>query len=365
MTFTAESARFMARALKLAARGLFTTDPNPRVGCVIAKENTVVGEGWHVRAGEPHAEVIALAQAGERARDADVYVTLEPCNHHGRTPPCTEPLLRAGVRRVVCAMQDPNPLTDGKGIARLRAAGVDVQVGLLEAQAQALNPGFISRLRRGRPFVRVKIGASLDGRIAMASGESRWITGSAARDDVQRLRARSSAIVTGIGTVLSDDPALTVRVWDIGRQPLRVVLDSRLRMSPRARILRPPGRTLIATASTDVERAQALTAAGAEIAYLPGIDGRTDPAQLLKFLAKFDLNEVLIEAGAGVSGAFLAAGLVDELVVYLAPMLLGDAGRGMFHLPALQALADRYELQVTDARAVGNDWRITAKVSEK
>ena len=365
MTFTAESARFMARALKLAARGLFTTDPNPRVGCVIAKESTVVGEGWHVRAGEPHAEVIALAQAGERARDADVYVTLEPCNHHGRTPPCTEPLLRAGVRRVVCAMQDPNPLTDGKGIARLRAAGVDVQVGLLEAQAQALNPGFISRLRRGRPFVRVKIGASLDGRIAMASGESRWITGGAARADVQRLRARSSAIVTGIGTVLADDPSLTVRDWNIGRQPLRVVLDSRLRMSPRAQMLRQLGRTLVVTASKDAALAQALTAAGAEIAHLPGVDGRTDPAQLLKFLAKFDLNEVLIEAGAGVSGAFLAAGLVDELVVYLAPMLLGDAGRGMFHLPGLQTLADRYELQVTDARAVGNDWRITAKVSEK
>ncbi|HEX9813161.1 MAG TPA: bifunctional diaminohydroxyphosphoribosylaminopyrimidine deaminase/5-amino-6-(5-phosphoribosylamino)uracil reductase RibD [Burkholderiales bacterium] len=365
MTFTATEARFMARAFRLAAKGLFTTDPNPRVGCVVVQDGTVVGEGWHVRAGEAHAEVLALNQAGDRARNADMFVTLEPCNHYGRTPPCADAVLRSGVRRVICAMQDPNPLTDGKGVARLRAAGIDVQLGLLEAQAQALNPGFIRRAREGRPYVRVKIGASLDGRIAMASGESRWISGSAARADVQRLRARSSAVVTGIGTVLADDPLLTVRNWDIGRQPLRVVLDSRLRMSPNARMLRQPGRTLIATASNDAQRAQVLAAAGAEIARLSGVDGRTDLSGLMQFLAKFDLNEILIEAGAQVAGAFLDAGLVDELVVYLAPTLLGDAGRGMFHLPALRTLADRYELQVTDVRAVGDDWRVTAKVSEK
>lgn len=362
--FTAADARFMGRALNLAAKGLFTTDPNPRVGCVIAKDGTIVGEGWHARAGEPHAEVLALTQAGDRARGADIFVTLEPCNHYGRTPPCTDAVLRSGARRVVCAMQDPNPVTDGKGVARLRAAGIDVQLGLLEAQAQALNPGFICRTRRGRPYVRAKIGASLDGRIAMASGESQWITGSAARADVQRLRARSSAVVTGIGTVLADDPLLTVRDWDIGRQPLRVVLDSRLRMSPNAQMLRQSGRTLIATASNDAQRAQVLTAAGAEIARLRGADGRIDLSQLMKFLAKFDLNEVLIEAGAQVTGAFLAAGLVDELVVYLAPTLLGDAGQGMFHLPEVRSLADRYELQVTDVRAVGADWRATAKVLE-
>jgi diaminohydroxyphosphoribosylaminopyrimidine deaminase / 5-amino-6-(5-phosphoribosylamino)uracil reductase len=361
----AAEARYMARALRLAAKGMYTTDPNPRVGSVVVKDGVVIGEGWHQRAGEAHAEVLAIAQAGERARGADVFITLEPCNHYGRTPPCTDALLRARVRRVVCAMQDPNPLTDGKGIERLRAAGVDVEVGVLEAQALALNPGFVSRLRRGRPLIRVKIGASLDGRIATAGGESRWITSSAARTDVQRLRARSSAVVTGIGTVLADDPALSVRAWDIGRQPLRVVLDSQLRTPPAAKLLRQPGRTLIATASDDAERAQALTAAGAEIARLPGVDGRVDPAQLARFLAKFGVNEVLIEAGPGVAGAFLSAGLVDELVVYVAPALLGDAGRGMFHLPALRTLGDRYELQVTDLRAVGNDWRVTATVGEK
>jgi len=365
MTFNATEARFMARALTLAGKGLFTTDPNPRVGCVVVKGGAIVGEGWHARAGEPHAEVLALSQAGERARDADLFVTLEPCNHYGRTPPCTDAVLGAGVRRVVCAMQDPNPMTDGKGIARLRAGGIEVDIGLLEAQAQALNPGFICRTRRGRPYVRVKIGASLDGRIAMASGESQWITGNAARADVQRLRARSSAIVTGIGTVLADDPMLSVRDWDIGRQPLRVVLDSRLRMPPNAQMLRQPGRTLIATASNDAQRAQALTGAGAEIARLPGIDGRTDLSQLMQFLAKFSLNEVLVEAGAQVTGAFLTAGLVDELVVYLAPTLLGDAGQGMFHLPEVRELADRYDLQVTDVRAIGTDWRMLARIIDR
>ena len=365
MTFTAVETGFMARALKLAVKGMYTTDPNPRVGCVIVKGGTVVGEGWHARAGQAHAEVLALAQAGDRARDADVYVTLEPCNHHGRTPPCTDALLRAGVRRVVCAMQDPNPLNDGKGSERLRTAGIDVRSGLLKDQAQSLNPGFISRLRRGRPFARVKVGASLDGRTASAGGESRWITSDAARTDVQRMRARSSAVVTGVGTVLTDDPSLTVRAWDIGRQPLRVVLDSHLRMPPSARMLREPGRTLIATASSDSLRAQALTTAGAEIARLPAIGGRVDLAQLMPFLAKFDVNEVLVEAGARVAGAFLSAGLVDELVVYLAPALLGDGGSGMFHLPEVRTLANRFELQVTDLRAVGSDWRVTAKVNEK
>lgn len=365
MTFSAAEARFMARALTLAHKGLFTTDPNPRVGCVIVKSGAIVGEGWHARAGEPHAEVLALNQAGDRARDADLFVTLEPCNHYGRTPPCTDAVLRAGVRRVVCAMQDPNPMTDGKGIARLRAGGIEVDIGLLEAQAQALNPGFICRTRRGRPYVRVKIGASLDGRIAMASGESQWITGNAARADVQRLRARSSAVVTGIGTVLADDPMLSVRDWDIGRQPLRVVLDSRLRMPPEARMLRQPGRTLLATASNDAQRAQALTGVGAEIARLPGTDGRTDLSQLMQFLGKFNLNEVLVEAGAQVTGAFLTAGLVDELIVYLAPALLGDAGQGMFHLPGVRKLADRYDLQVTDVRAIGTDWRMTARIIDR
>jgi len=365
MTFSTLDAQCMAQALKLAAKGLFTTDPNPRVGCVVINDGRIVGEGWHARAGEAHAEIVALQQAGERARGADLYVTLEPCNHYGRTPPCVDAIVRSGVRRVICAIQDPNPRTDGHGAARLRSAGIDVQLGLMETEAQALNPGFISRHRRGRPYVRVKVGASLDGRTAMASGESQWITGDAARIDVQRLRARSSAVVTGIGTALADDPLLTVREWDIGRQPLRVVLDSRLRLPPDAQMLREKGRTLVVTATDDAQRAQALTAAGAEIARLRGRQDSTDLSQLMHFLAKFETNEVLVEAGPRVSGAFVSAGLVDELVFYLAPSLLGDAARGMFRLPTVRDLADRFELQVTDMRAVGSDWRVTAKVLRK
>lgn len=362
MNFNAADADYMARALKLAAKGLYTTDPNPRVGCVIVKDGSVVGEGWHARAGEPHAEVLALAQAGTRARGADLYVTLEPCNHVGRTPPCAEAIVRAGLRRVVAAARDPNPLTDGKGFERLRGAGIEVSTGLLEDRARALNQGFVARLTRGRPYVRVKVGASLDGRTAMASGESRWITGDAARADVQALRARSSAVVTGIGTVLADDPELTVRTLAIGRQPLRVVVDSGLRTPAHARILRPPGRALIATTAGDPQRAEALVAAGAEVVRLPGVDGRVELASLLAFLAKFEMNEILVEAGAHLVGAFVAAGLVDELIVYFAPTLLGDDGRGMFHLPMIKALAQRQALVITDVRAVGEDWRVSAQV---
>ncbi len=363
MNFSAADARHMARALQLAAQGLYTTDPNPRVGCVVVKDGAVVGEGWHVRPGEPHAEVLAVAQAGEKARGADVYLTLEPCDHFGRTPPCTDTLLRAGVRRVIAAMRDPNPRVDGKGFARLAAAGVECRSGLLEAQARALNPGFVSRMQRGRPFVRVKLGASLDGRTAVASGASRWITGEAARADVQRLRARSSAILTGVDTILADDPALTVRDFDIGRQPLRVVLDSQLRTPPTAQILRVPGTTLIATASSD--GAAALAVAGAEIVRVPDDEGRVDLAALMRILAAREVNEVLVEAGPRLAGALLARRLVDEIVLYFAPMLLGDTGRGMFHLPDIRALADRIALEIVDARAVGEDWRVVARISEK
>lgn len=362
MSFSADDARHMARAIQLAANGLYTTDPNPRVGCVVVKDGVIVGEGWHVRAGEAHAEVLALAQAGARARGADLYVTLEPCDHHGRTPPCTEAVRRAGVRRVVAAMRDPNPLVDGKGFARLTAAGIECQAGLLEAQAEALNPGFTSRMRRGRPFVRLKLGATLDGRIALASGESRWITGEAARADVQRLRARSSAVVTGVETVRADDPALTVRAFDIGRQPLRVVLDSRLRTPPGARLLREPGKTLIVTAGAHA--ADALVAAGAEVVVLARADGKVDLAALMRLLAERAVNEVLVEAGPRLAGAFVAERLVDELVFYFAPTLLGDEGRGMFHLPAVRALSDRVALEIADLRAVGEDWRVTARIRE-
>lgn len=365
MSFTAADARYMARALQLARRGLYTTDPNPRVGCVVVKNGAVVGEGWHVRAGEPHAEVIALQAAGDQARGADVYVTLEPCCHHGRTPPCTETVVRAGVRRVVAAMHDPNPLVAGKGVAALQTAGIDVAVGLMQAGAEALNPGFIARMGRGHPWVRLKSGASLDGRTALKSGESRWITGEPARRDVQRLRARSSAILTGIGTVLADDPALTVRAFDIGRAPLRVVVDSQLRMPATAQMLRLPGRTLIATTESGSTNERALTDAGAEIVHLPAKGWRVDLAALLRHLAALGVNELLVEAGPELCGALLHARLVDEIVVYLAPHIMGDQARGLFQLPALTAMTamtDRTELAITDIRAVGSDWRVQATV---
>ncbi len=353
--------RYMAEALQLAGRGLYTTDPNPRVGCVIVRDGRVIGRGWHEVAGGPHAEIRALAQAGAGARGATVYLTLEPCCHHGRTPPCTEALIGAGVARVVGAMTDPDPRVAGAGARRLRESGIAVELGLMQPQAEKLNPGFVNRMRRGRPFVRSKIGASLDGRIAMAGGESRWITGEAARADVQCWRARSSAILTGVGTVLADDPSLTVRSRDIGRQPLRVVADSGLRMPATARMLREPGATLIACAAGRDAPSAALRAAGAEILPLPGSDQVALP-DLLQQLAQREVNELLVEAGARLNGALLGAGLVDELVLYLAPCLLGSASRGLADIPGLERLAERLRLDIRDVRAVGEDWRIVASV---
>lgn len=364
MTFTAVDARFMARALQLARRGLYTTDPNPRVGCVIVNKGAIVGEGWHERAGEAHAEVIALRQAGERARGADVYLTLEPCCHHGRTPPCTDALVAAPVRRVVAAMEDPNPRVHGNGFKALAAAGIATASGLMATEAAALNVGFVSRMQRARPHVRVKIAASIDGRTALRSGESRWITGEAARADVQRWRARSSAMLTGAGTLLADDPSLTVRAFDIGRQPLRVVVDSLLRMPVTARMLGLPGRTLIATATRVAEREAALARAGAEIVYLPDADRKVDLAALMQELARREINEVTAEAGGALAGALIEARLVDEVVLYFAPHLMGDNERGMFRLTPLARLEDRIELEITDVRAVGKDWRVIAKVKE-
>ncbi len=362
MSIDARDARFMARALQLASKGLHTTDPNPRVGCVVVNNGEIVGEGWHERAGEAHAEVRALAAAGARARAATVYVTLEPCCHHGRTPPCTRALIDAGVARVVAAMQDPNPRVAGQGAQQLSAAGIAIEIGLMEAAASALNPGFVRRMQTGRPYVRVKLAASLDGRTALASGESKWITGPAARHDVQCWRARSSAILTGIGTVLADDPSLTVRDVDVhGRQPLRVVADSRLRLPVTARLLTVPGATLVATASADAERAAALTGAGVELVRLRRADGRVDLAALLAHLAQREVNELLVEAGASLSGALLDAGLIDELIVYIAPHVLGAGARGMFDTPLLARMAERTSLTITDVRAFGPDWRIVAK----
>jgi diaminohydroxyphosphoribosylaminopyrimidine deaminase/5-amino-6-(5-phosphoribosylamino)uracil reductase len=358
----------MAEAVRLARQGIYSTHPNPNVGCVIVNGTEVVGRGWHRRAGEPHAEVLALREAGDRARGADVFVTLEPCSHQGRTPPCADALIEAGVNRVVAAMQDPNPLVAGQGLARLRSAGIAVETGLLEAQAQQLNPGFIKRMQQGRPWVRVKLAASLDGRTAMASGESRWITSDAARQDVQRLRARSSAIITGIGTVLADDPSLNVRLEALQlngvepvRQPLRVVLDSQLRLPPAARLLTLPGDTLVLTANADQATWQTLQSAGAEVALVKTDQGQLDPAAVLELLAKRNINEVLLECGPTLAGAFMAAGLVDELVLYLAPHLMGDAARGLFRLPGLEKMQDRLTLEWVDVRRVGLDLKLTLK----
>jgi diaminohydroxyphosphoribosylaminopyrimidine deaminase/5-amino-6-(5-phosphoribosylamino)uracil reductase len=358
----------MAEAIRLAERGVYTTHPNPNVGCVIVSQGEVVGRGWHQYAGGSHAEVFALREAGERARGAEVYVTLEPCSHQGRTPPCADALIAAGVNRVVAAMQDPHPRVAGQGLARLRAAGIEVETGLLEEQARALNPGFVARLQRGRPWVRLKLAASLDGRTAMASGESQWITGVAARQDVQRLRARSSAIVTGIATVLGDNPALNVRLdaqqlhgVEPVRQPLRVIMDSQLRTPPGAKLLALPGETLVLTANPDQAAWQALQAAGAGVALVKSDQGRLDPGAVLELLAQREINEVLLECGPTLAGAFVAAGLVDELVLYLAPHLMGDAARGLFALPGLDRMQERIELEWADVRQVGTDIRVTAR----
>ena len=362
----------MAHAIRLAGRGIYTTHPNPNVGCVIVKEGTVVGSGWHRQAGGPHAEVLALREAGEKARGADVLLSLEPCSHQGRTSPCADALVDAGVARVVVAMQDPNPQVAGRGLERLRAAGIAVETGLLEAQAQALNPGFISRMQQARPWIRVKLASSLDGRTAMASGESRWITGDAARRDVQRLRARSSAIVTGIGTVLADDPSMNVRLdaaqlygVEPLRQPLRVVLDTQLRMPVQANMLSLPGATLIVTGVTDTDRWHLLQLAGAEVVAVETAGEQLQPEAVVRLFAEREFNEVLLECGPTLAGAFLRAGLVDELVVYIAPHLMGDSARGLFHLPGLERMQDRIALEWLDVRQVGDALRITARPETK
>ncbi len=358
----------MAQAIRLARRGIYSTHPNPNVGCVIVSQGVVVGSGWHQRAGGPHAEIYALREAGEKARGADVYLTLEPCSHYGRTPPCADALVQAGVGRVVVAMQDPNPLVAGQGLARLGAAGIEVETGLLQAEAQALNPGFVSRMQRGRPWVRIKLASSLDGRTAMASGESKWITCEAARRDVQRLRARSSAIVTGMGTVRADDPSMTVRLKaqeltgvEPVRQPLRVVLDTHLAMPLQAKILSLPGETLVVTAVRDAGRRQALRQAGAEVVSIDGGQRQLQPGAVLKLLAERHINEVLLESGSTLAGAFLAAKLVDEVVLYLAPHVMGDSGRGLFHLPALKQMRDRIAFEWSDVRRVGDAIRVTVR----
>ena len=360
---------YMAQALRLAERGIYTTMPNPRVGCVLVKDGEVVGEGWHVRAGEAHAEVNALQVAGERARGATAYVTLEPCNHKGKTGPCSHALVEAGVVRIVFAMEDPNPLVSGGGFDYLRAAGLEVDGPVLEEDARRLNPGFIKRMERKVPFVRCKMGMSLDGRTAMASGESQWVTGKKARADVQQLRARSCAIVTGIDSVLLDNSSLTVRVDELdlpnaqevsASQPLRVILDSKLRLGRKAKILQQETPILLVH-NGSVENADRLDAwpAHVELLALGAKDGRIDLNGLLRELARRQCNDVLVEAGATLSASFLRRGLLDEIIIYMAPKLLGSNARPLFDL-SLNTMSSALPLKISDMRAVGTDWRITA-----
>ncbi len=358
--FDAADHAAMARALRLAERGLNTTTPNPRVGCVLMRDGQVVGEGWHEKAGEPHAEAHALRAAGERARGAVAYVSLEPCSHHGRTPPCCDALIGAGVARVVAAMEDPNPRVAGEGLTRLRAAGIAVACGLLEPAARELNIGFVSRMSRGRPWLRLKAAASLDGKTALENGISQWITGPDARRDAHAWRARSCAVLTGIGTVRDDDPRLTVRDVPCERQPLRVIVDSRLETPPSARILEE-GEVLIACAELVRSRAGALHDRGAKIVQLPDAGGKVDLPALMQELGRRGINEVLVEAGFKLNGSLLREGLVDEFLLYLAPSLIGDAARGLFDLPQLNELSGQRRLDVRDVRMVGADLRILAR----
>ncbi|WP_122864399.1 bifunctional diaminohydroxyphosphoribosylaminopyrimidine deaminase/5-amino-6-(5-phosphoribosylamino)uracil reductase RibD [Pseudomonas viridiflava] len=359
---------YMARALELARKGLYSTHPNPRVGCVIVREGQIVGEGWHALAGEPHAEVHALRQAGEQARGATAYVTLEPCSHHGRTPPCANALVNAGVTRVVASMQDPNPEVAGRGLLRLMTAGIAVQCGVLEAEARALNKGFIKRMETGQPYVRVKLAMSLDGRTAMASGESQWITGPEARSAVQRLRAQSSVVLTGADTVLADKARLTVRPDELGlnaeltalaaaRAPLRVLIDGRLRVPLDAPFFQA-GSALVATCAAASARGR-YHDEGHEIVAMADSAGHVDLRKLLTELGTRGVNEVLVEAGPRLAGAFTRLGLVDEFQIFMAGKFLGSSARPLLDLPLAQ-MSEALELKIVEMRAVGNDWRVIA-----
>lgn len=354
-------AGFMARALELARNGFYTTDPNPRVGCVLVKDHQIIAEGWHAQAGQAHAEVDALAKLThpDLSHGATAYVTLEPCSHHGRTGPCCEALIAAGIKRVVVAMQDPNPLVAGNGLKKMLDAGVEVSCGLLQADAEQLNRGFIKRMLVGLPFVRSKLAMSLDGRTALANGRSQWITSPQARQDVQKWRAESSAIVTGIDTVLADDPSLNVRLDCAVKQPVRVILDSNLRMPLRAKMLQLPGETWLVTCNGDPAKQQGLLDVGCKIKQVAAHNGRIDLLQAFKFLAEQQINSVWVEAGATLNGALLDTALIDEWLVYVAPCVLGDQGRGLFHFPELQTLTDKKTFKFDAVRQVGPDLRLT------
>jgi diaminohydroxyphosphoribosylaminopyrimidine deaminase/5-amino-6-(5-phosphoribosylamino)uracil reductase len=365
VSFSAFDESAMRRALELAAHGLYSTQPNPRVGAVVARDDEIIGEGWHERAGEPHAEPIAIRAAGERARGATIYVTLEPCSHQGRTPPCADVLLAAGVRRVVFAIADPNPRVNGAGAARLRDAGIAVESGLLGAEAEALNEGFLMRMRAGRPFVRLKSAASLDGRTALANGESQWITSEAARADVQHWRAQSAAVLTSAATVLADNPRLDVRIAT-PRQPLRVVLDRRRGVRKNARILKAPGDVLIFAAATARAARNGEEALGrARIERLRVVRGHLDLKLVFARLAELQINDVLVEAGPRLAGALLAAGLVDEWLMYLAPKLLGKDARPLAALARLARLRDAPQFEVREATTVGPDVRLRLRPGKR
>ena len=369
--WTASDYQHMSRALQIARRGLYSTDPNPRVGCVIVKDNTVLAEGWHQRAGQPHAEIEALKNASANITGATCYVSLEPCVHHGRTPPCTESLIDSGIKRVVAAMLDPNPLVSGKGLQQLNDAGIETVSGLMEAQACELNPGFVMRMREGRPFVRCKLAMSLDGRTALANGESKWISSAESRMDVQRLRARSSAVMTGVGTVIADDPSMNVRLSEEKktegqRQPLRVILDSELDIPLDAKILSLPGDAMIFHASEDSDKKQKLANIGVELVTVEAKRGAAFLEYVLRYLAREkEVNEVLLETGSTLSGEMLQAGLIDELIFYVAPPLLGPDAKGLFQLPMIENMTDRVSLNISDFRTIGQDIRIKATINRQ
>jgi diaminohydroxyphosphoribosylaminopyrimidine deaminase/5-amino-6-(5-phosphoribosylamino)uracil reductase len=372
MDFTAADYDFMSRALRLARKGWHSTHPNPRVGCVIVKDGRIIGEGFHRRAGEPHAERMALANAKVPVVGATAYVTLEPCCHYGRTPPCTRGLIEAGVAEVIIAMQDPNPLVAGKGVQQLQDAGIKTRVGLLEQQARELNPGFIKRMSEGLPHVFCKLACSFDGRTAMASGESVWISSEQSRHDVQKLRAAASAIVTGIGTVLHDNPSLSVRLDrsvlklddDLPvPQPVRVIIDAELKTPLDAKILQPPGHVLIFCDQALLEGAVGYAGLPVEVLGAETIDGKINLQDVLHQLAERQINDVMVEAGAVLAGSFLEQGLLDEIIVYQAPHLMGDSARGLFHLPGLEKMNDRITLSCFDSRSFGKDIRYRFSVS--
>ncbi|MBS0423757.1 MAG: bifunctional diaminohydroxyphosphoribosylaminopyrimidine deaminase/5-amino-6-(5-phosphoribosylamino)uracil reductase RibD [Proteobacteria bacterium] len=360
--FSAADYVFMSHALRLAEQGLCSTTPNPRVGCVIVRDEQIVGSGWHEKAGQSHAEINALADAGALAHGATAYVTLEPCSHHGRTPPCVDALIAASIARVVMAMEDPNPLVSGRGRTLLQQAGISVQMGLMQTEALTLNAGFVSRMTRKKPWVRLKIAASLDGKTALNNGASQWITGEAARQDGHRWRARSCALMTGIGTVESDNPQLTVRHVETDRQPKKIVVDSRLAIPLNARVLQDGTETFIFTAQFgDPEKKAALDQLNARVMVFPNGSGAVDLQEMMATLADLEVNEVLVEAGSRLNGALIDAGLADELIIYLAPHLIGDNACGMIALPELTDLEYKKPLKIQDVRMIGQDIRLIAK----